>query len=53
MGVYRPMTPSGCQCAAREDKFPALLNIGSMSPTRLPLGMVASRQSPLPFHPIR
>ena len=32
---------------------PALLNIGSMSPTRLSLSMVASRQSPLPFHPAR
>jgi hypothetical protein len=31
MGVYRPMTVF-VQCTAREDKTPALLNIGSMSP---------------------
>jgi hypothetical protein len=29
---------------------PALLNIGPMSPARLSLSMVASPQSPLPFH---
>ncbi len=32
---------------------PALLSIGSMSPTRLSLSIVASLQCPLPFHPAR
>src|SRR5216683_5079079 len=32
---------------------PALLSIGSMSPTRLSLSMVASLQCLLPFHPAR
>lgn len=32
---------------------PALLSIGSMSPTRLSLSMVASLQCPLPFHPAK
>src|SRR6516225_1901565 len=35
MRVYRPMTPSGRQCAAREE-HPALLDIGSMSPPDYP-----------------
>ena len=52
MGVYRPMAFSS-QCTAREELAPALLSIGSMSPTRLSLSMVASLQSPLPFPPAR
>jgi hypothetical protein len=37
--------------AQRErSKPPALLNVDSMSPATLSLGMVASLQSPLPFH---
>ena len=49
MGVYRPMTRFLAMLSAR-GLVPALLNIGSMSPTRLSLSMVASLQSPLPFH---
>jgi hypothetical protein len=35
MGIYRPMTVFA-QCTAREDKTPALLSIGSMSPPGYP-----------------
>jgi hypothetical protein len=35
--------------AARDRSFPALLNIGSMSPAKLSLSTVASPQSRLPF----
>ena len=36
MGLYRPMTPSSRQCAAREKEHPSLLDIGSMSPPDYP-----------------
>ena len=49
MGVYRPMTVFHAVHSAR-GLAPALLSIGSMSPTRLSLSMVASLQSPPPFH---
>ena len=45
-GVYRPMVKKQ---AARGGSFPALQAIGSMSPTRLSLSVVASLQSPLLF----
>jgi hypothetical protein len=48
MGVYHPRAFSS-PCTARE-LAPARLSLGSMSPTRL-FTMVASGQSPLPFHP--
>jgi hypothetical protein len=43
MGVYRPMTVAG-QMHSAIGSTPALLHIGSMSPTRLSLSMVASLQ---------
>jgi len=51
LGVYRPMLVLRLVCAARDCEACALRNIGSMSPARLSLGMVASLQSPLPFRP--
>ena len=42
------MPVSGCVSA--RGSAPALIRIGSMSPTRLSLSMVASLQSPLLFH---
>jgi len=48
MTVYRPMTPSR-QCAAREKSLRAARHRLD-EPTRLSLGMVASLQSPPPFH---
>ena len=37
----------------REEDIRADVVIVSMSPTKLSLGMVASPQSPLPFHPAK
>jgi len=37
----------------RETDIRAVAVIVSMSPTKLSLGMVASLQSPLPFHPAK
>jgi len=51
MRVYRSMTPSACQCAAREE-HPTLLDVGSMSPPEF-LSMVASLRSPPAFRPAR
>jgi hypothetical protein len=52
MSIYRPMPVSAYGCPAREKipSFSRAVGIGSMSPTRLSLSMVASLQSPLLFH---
>jgi hypothetical protein len=47
--VYRPMTFSGCQCGAREDRSRATKDQLD-EPAIRSLSMVASRQSPLPSH---
>jgi hypothetical protein len=48
MGVYRPMT-SFRQDAAREEEPPALLNIGSMSPTGYPSAWLRPRSARFRF----